>query len=127
MIDTLKTKLRLTTAIVLPSIMLCAGNMTVSAQDASVDEDDTLEEIVIVGRGRQETIQDVPLSVTAFSGTQIVDANITNTEDFLNLTPGLTFAKTQGPGSGFLSIRGLTQVRNSEPPVATVVDGVLQV
>lgn len=106
---------------------LAVLSTTAFAQDRSTNVDE-MDEIIVVGaRGRQESLQNVPISETVFNAADIESANITNTEDVLNLTPGVTFAKTQGPGSGFLTVRGLTQVRNSEPPVATVVDGILQI
>ncbi|MEE4199641.1 TonB-dependent receptor plug domain-containing protein, partial [Erythrobacter sp.] len=47
--------------------------------------------------------------------------------DFIALTPNVNFVQTQNAGSSFVIIRGISQNRNSEPSVAVVVDGVLQV
>jgi len=85
-----------------------------------------LEEIVVTARRIDESIQDAPLSVTAFTEQTIREAGIKRVEDFVALTPNVTIATSQGIGTSFMSIRGLTQVRNGEAPVATIVDGVLQ-
>ena len=85
-----------------------------------------LEEIIVTARGREESIQDVPISETAFTAQTIEDAGIQQVDDFLALTPGVTFANSQDSGTNFISIRGLSQVRNGEAPVAVIVDGVLQ-
>lgn len=87
---------------------------------------ETLEEIVVTARMREESIQRAPVAVTAFSEKMIQDAGIDRMEDVIRLTSNVSIATSQGIGTSFLTIRGLTQVRNGESPVATVVDGVLQ-
>ncbi|MEQ8514235.1 MAG: TonB-dependent receptor plug domain-containing protein [Chromatocurvus sp.] len=85
-----------------------------------------LEEVTVTARRRDESLQDAPYAVTAFTAQALQDANIQRMSDFVALTPNVTLATSQGIGTSFLSIRGLTQVRNGESPVATIVDGVLQ-
>ena len=84
-----------------------------------------LEEIVVTARKRSESLQEVPVAVTAFTASNIEDAGIESAADFLALTPNVTFVSAESAGVNFLTIRGLTQVRNGESPVAVVVDGVL--
>lgn len=92
------------------------------------DDAGVLEEIVVTGaRGRQERLLDVPIAVTAFDEQAIDEAGIDEVGDFLSMTPNVNFTRSQSSGTNFLTVRGITQVRNSEPPVATVVDGVLQI
>ena len=96
------------------------------AQDAPQSGASALEEIIVTARRREESIQDAPYAVTAFSAQGVEDAGIKRVEDFVALTSNVTLATSQGIGTSFLSIRGLTQVRNGEAPVATIIDGVLQ-
>jgi len=88
-------------------------------------EDSVIEEIVVTARQRSELLRDVPVSVTAFTEGQIEDAGIERPADFLQLTPNVTFASSESAGVNFLTIRGISQVRNGESPVAVVIDGVL--
>lgn len=90
-------------------------------------EPGTLDTIVVTARQRVESLQDVPISVTAFSEQQIIDAGIEKPADFIQLTPNVSISEAQNAGTSALTIRGLTQVRNGEAPVATVIDGVQQV
>lgn len=83
--------------------------------------------IIVTARGRDESLLDVPISETVFSEQAIKDANIQRVDDFIALTPGVTLSNSQDAGTNFISIRGLSQTRNGEPPVAVVVDDVLQV
>ena len=97
-----------------------------NAQDAGAQSSNALEEIVVTARKISESIQDAPVSVTAFSSQAIEDAGITQTADFIQLTSNVTLAESQSVSTSFLTIRGLSQVRNGEIPVAVVIDGVLQ-
>lgn len=87
----------------------------------------TLEELVITARRREESLQEAPLSITGFDAGAVLNADIERVEDFLQLTSNVTIATSQGIGTSFISIRGQTQTRNAEAPVAVIVDGVLQV
>ncbi len=107
---------------------LMASNPQVSmAQESDQVSMTTLEEIVVTARMRSESLQDVPLSETAFSAQTIEDSRIDTADDFLQLTPNVTLANAQSAGVSFMTIRGISQVRNGEAPVAVVVDGVLQI
>ena len=121
---------RLTTSSSLASILITAGiaaaPTTVWAQAGVETTASTLEEVIVTARRREETIQEAPYAVTAFTAETILDAGIERVEDFIGLTSNVTIATSQGIGTSFLTIRGITQVRNGESPVATVVDGVQQ-
>ena len=84
-----------------------------------------MEEIVVTARRVEENIQDAPITVNAFTEAQIEDAGIIQTADFIQLTPNVTLAESQTMGTSFLTVRGLSRVRNGELPVAVVVDDVL--
>ena len=87
---------------------------------------DRIEEIVVTAQRRTEKLQDVPVSVVAFSEATIRDAGIRNTSDFMGMTPNVTFDESFTVGNSLMAIRGIQQVNNADPPVAFVVDGVPQ-
>lgn len=107
-------------------LVLAAGPPAPANAQSGDDGLSGLEEIVVTARRRDESALEAPLAVTAFTAEMIRDAGIQRVEDFIQLTPNVTIATSQGIGTNFISIRGVTQVRNGEPPVATIVDGVLQ-
>jgi len=84
-----------------------------------------LEEIIVTARMRSETAVDAPAQITAFTAAEIEAAGIEKPHDFIALTPNVTIVQTQNPGNSFITIRGISQARNSDMPVAVVVDGVL--
>jgi len=86
---------------------------------------DQLEEIIVTARLRSESYTETPASIKAFTATEIESAGIQTPHDFIALTPNMTVVQTQNPGNSFITIRGVSQARNSDMPVAVVVDGVL--
>jgi iron complex outermembrane recepter protein len=91
-------------------------------QDAS----DKLETVVVTAQRRLERLQDVPVAVKAFTSKQIDAMGIVSTQDFINLTPNMSFDNSQSYGNSFVVLRGVTQINNADSPVAVVVDGVPQ-
>lgn len=86
-----------------------------------------IEEIVVSARKREESLGDVPVSVTAFSGSTIEKLGLEDIEDTYGAVPGLYFSgNTLSPTQNFrqLVIRGVGSNSQLEPSVATVVDGV---
>jgi iron complex outermembrane receptor protein len=84
------------------------------------------EQIVVTALRRAERLQDVPATVDAFDAGLIEQAGITSMRDYVAMAPQISLIETQNIGFAFVNVRGLSQVRNSEPTVAVVIDGVLQ-
>jgi iron complex outermembrane recepter protein len=85
-----------------------------------------LEEVVVTARKREEAQLDVPVTVDAFTQQTIESAGIETPRDFIALVPNMTLVEVQNVGNAFITIRGISQARNSEPSVAVLVDGVLE-
>lgn len=83
-----------------------------------------LDEIVVTSTRREEKLIEVPASVQVFTEESIQQAGITRPQDYLNLTPNVTFIQSNHAGEAFVNIRGQTSVRQSESAVAVVIDGV---
>ncbi len=84
-----------------------------------------LEEVVVTARKVEENIQEAPITVNAMTEAQLEDAGVTQTADYIQFIPNVTLAESQTIGTSFLTVRGLSRVRNGELPVAVVVDDVL--
>ncbi|MEO1043304.1 MAG: TonB-dependent receptor [Pseudomonadota bacterium] len=113
-------------ALLSSSSVLAVAAVPAVAQDAA-GASEAVDTIIVTGRGRSETLVEQPISTTAYTAQVIEDARIDRVDDFIALTPGVTIANAQDSGTNFISIRGMSQTRNGEPPVAVVIDGVLQV
>ena len=86
----------------------------------------TLEEIVVTARKREESVQDIPVVVTAFTADELARRGVSELEDVAAATPGLAFEDFSNGFSAAPVIRGLTQVNVSSEVqnVATFVDGI---
>ena len=87
-----------------------------------------LEEVMVTAQKRVESMQDVPISVTAISGEQLTTSVVIDIFDLRSVVPSLEIRAVDPPSQGTsFAIRGLgTSVFNMgfEPTVATFVDGV---
>lgn len=97
------------------------------AQDTGAQADDefSIEEIVVTSRKRGEALQDVPATVSAFTEADIESIGVSSMRDFAKLVPNLFLIETQNSAFTFVNIRGITQMRNLDPSVAVVIDGVI--
>jgi iron complex outermembrane recepter protein len=86
----------------------------------------TLEEIVATARKRAESVQEIPVVVTAFTAEEMNRRGVQELEDIAAATPGLAFEDFSSSFSAAPVMRGLTQVNVSSDVqnVATFVDGI---
>ena len=82
-----------------------------------------IEEIIVTVRKREESLQDVPLSVTVFSAELIERAGIARIDDIARLTPSLVFEQNFSAQDTRPIIRGLPATRG-RPPIGVLIDGV---
>ncbi len=83
-----------------------------------------LEEITVTAQKREQNLQDVGISVSAFSGDQIAALGMTNTTEIIQQVPGLDMISFS-PNLTALNIRGVSQnnfTDNLEGPVAVYID-----
>ncbi|MGA0129116.1 MAG: TonB-dependent receptor [Burkholderiales bacterium] len=84
-----------------------------------------LEEVLVTAQKREQSIQDVGVSVTAFTGDQLTSLGFTNSIDIIAQTPGLEVSGAGGGSINSFTIRGVTQndfAASQEGPVAVYVD-----
>ena len=87
-----------------------------------------LEEIVVTAQKREQNLQDVGISITAFGRDQLQELNLNNSNELVYLTPGLALGNPGGEGNiTALSLRGIGQgdfADHQESPVASYQDEV---
>ncbi len=77
------------------------------AQDSNAPEAGGLEEVVVSAQRRNESIQDVPITIQALTGDTLSDLKVSTIDDFLKYLPNVQTGGL-GPSQGNLSIRGLS-------------------
>jgi outer membrane receptor protein involved in Fe transport len=66
-----------------------------------------IQEVVVTAQRREQSIQDVPITVQALTGESIKQLNVANFDDFVRFLPNVTTA-TNGPGQGDIFLRGIS-------------------
>lgn len=124
--------MKMSRAILLLSSCLASSTMlagAASAQDAENGENAVqggLNEIVVTARKREESVQDVPVAVTAFDEKLIQDRDITSVEKIAAIAPNFNVGRASNGSGAQLTMRGIGSSSTSigiEQSVAVVVDG----
>jgi outer membrane receptor protein involved in Fe transport len=88
--------------------LLLAGMPAALAQQASAG----LEEIVVTAQKREESLQNVPVSIQAIGTERLEELQISNFNDYVKFLPSVSFT-TIGPGFGLAYFRGVASGENN--------------
>ncbi|EED35374.1 TonB-dependent receptor [Luminiphilus syltensis NOR5-1B] len=83
-----------------------------------------LEEVIVTAQKREQNLQDVGVSVTAYSGNQLDALGFDNNVDITQQVPGMQL-NTFSPSLTTFNIRGISQnnfTDNLEAPIAVYID-----
>lgn len=97
------------------------------AQDARPGHEAQLEELVVTAQRSAESLQDVPLAVSAFGERELEEAHIYQAQDLQTRVPGLFYGKF-GSTNAQIALRGVGNLNQSiggEQGVAVIRDGVV--
>ena len=111
---------------------LLASTSLVQAQDSKPvgtgTQATTLDEVTVTARRRTESIQDVPVAVSAFGEEQIKDLQASNVEGLQGAVPNMNIAQGRGSANSVnVTIRGIGQpdsLQTFDPGVGMYVDDV---
>jgi len=86
-----------------------------------------VDEIVVTANKREQSLQDVPVVVTAIGEQALKDGGVKDIKDLMQLTPGLMVSSTANESTTVARIRGIGTVGDNaglESSVGIVIDGV---
>ena len=112
----------------LAAIFVLAAGVIVAPRPALTQEA-MLEEIIVTARKREESVQDIPIAVSAFTANDIRELGIRSVNDIALYTPGFSFQSGFGRSSNQdrPAMRGQTTIINgiaNVKAVSTFVDGI---
>jgi iron complex outermembrane receptor protein len=120
-------KIKKCTSVVIAAII--SGGASVPSVQAE-DSVSKLEVITVTSRKRDESIKDVPVTISVFSGDELEDKRIEKVDGLLAKAPGLFVSQNQtfGPvkSETYITMRGVGATTPLEPAVAVFIDGVYQ-
>ena len=119
-----------------PSLLIALGAVSAAwvtpfaAPLAAEKAKATLEEIVVTARRREETLQDIPVAVTVFTGEELLEQGGLKIDAVGKMAPNVHFEAaggTSGVKSPEIFIRGMGQsdfIPVEDPAVGVYIDGV---
>lgn len=109
----------------------CIGSIVASTGTAwaqnSQDEEFTLEEIIVTAQKREQSLNDVGIAVTAFTGDAIQRLGLEEPVDLAAYTPNVNINETFGRGIVNVSVRGIglnDYAVNNNPAAGIYIDDV---
>ncbi|UZK66405.1 TonB-dependent receptor [Sphingomonas sp. M1-B02] len=108
-----------------------AQDATPAAEAAPADEDyQSANDIVVTATRRNETVQQVPIAITAIGAELLQNAGVDNVRDLEQLAPSLQSSTGQSSATGTtIYLRGITTGGDNpgfEPAVGVFIDGVFR-
>ena len=84
------------------------GGLAYAAAAADADaSSDAIQEITVTAQRRTQSMQDVPISMQAFTGQALQQLNVSTFDDYIKYLPNVTSANN-GPGQNEVFMRGLS-------------------
>lgn len=82
-----------------------------------------LDEVVVTAQRREQSLSEVPVSITAFSAEDLQKANISEAKDYLAMSPNVSFSEDGEAGNRSIniSIRGVSNVDLGEVNTANSI------
>lgn len=107
----------------LPAAMAALTMIGCISETYGNSEGFSLEEVIVTARKRDESLQEVPESVTVLSEMTIEDAGIDNLQGIADIAPNIHMNDSFSKATIRLSVRGIGTAQAGEAPVSFVVDG----
>jgi len=112
--------------IALAAILSFPFNLHAQEAETAAQESFGLGEVIVTAQKRQQSLQDVPLSVSAFSGEFLQESRLGDMRGLVDFTPGFS-GRTEDGFTDALAMRGIATNDfgiGGDPSVAVFVDGV---
>ena len=107
-------------------VTMAATGVALSAGNAFAQERGSLEEIIVTAQHRAQSIQDVPITVTAIGAAELEAGNIFDIGSIAYNVPGMTLGEF-APGQALISLRGVGSADDGaglDNSVALFLDGI---
>jgi iron complex outermembrane recepter protein len=121
------SKIRLLASVAPLAAMLVAAPAYAQEEGAEGAEENGIEEIVVTAQRREENLQDVPISVSAFTGDQLKSQGASDISGLEGRVPGFTFGRSGvDPRPAMRGVRTENIGVNGDTTIGFFVDGVYQ-
>lgn len=105
------------------ALALCQGGLSYAQEAGSGPQAGSREVVIVSAQKREETVIEVPMSITVLGGDELDAQGIDTIQDLSFAVPGLTM-REDGPGSYTIFLRGLANQSGSGALVSVYMDEV---
>lgn len=101
----------------------------IGPRTADASDGPALQEIIVTAQRREQNQQDVPVSLTAFTGDDLLKLGVQGAAQYLAMTPNVGFSEDSSTGSRGVnvSIRGISDLKTGQnsiiPSIGEYIDG----
>lgn len=113
-------------ALALPALAFSSGGAVAAETDTGGGT--RIEEVVVTARSRNESVQDIPIAITAIK-EQFKSADVRDIRDIVAFTPNVRIDSIyQRANAPSITIRGISPTRTDDnsidPPIGVMIDGI---
>jgi iron complex outermembrane receptor protein len=90
-----------------------------AAGPADTPAEAVIEEIVVTAQKRAESLQNVPIAITAFSAAKLSETGVASSDELQRFTPNLTWNGAGGAGAS-VGLRGIVDINFTTGQVGSV-------
>src|SRR5258708_6661419 len=114
----MNSKVSYAVAAILAAVASGAASAAAPANETGESGASVLEEITVTAQRRSQSIQDVPISMQAFTSETLQQLNVSTFDDYIKFLPNVTTANN-GPGQNEGFMRGLSAASQPSPGSAS--------
>jgi len=103
-----------------------ATSLPAFSQDGDKKDSAMLDEVVVTARKREESLQESPVAISAFSAETLRESGVSTMRDLSASVPGLSFSE-MGSKASSIFIRGIGQKESTaalDPSVGVYINGI---
>ena len=105
----------------------CAVLLQSGGAFAQAEPNLQIEEVVVTATKRAQSVNDIPVAVSAYSGESLKNSGIRDVGQLVQVNPTLDFGSSENAAGGSMSIRGMGTLGTDpglESSVGVFIDGV---
>lgn len=112
-------------ALFAPAASWAQGAPSAQSEAVEPDQSDGIAEVVVTAQKREQSLQDVPLAVQAFSGETLERTGVNDVSRLVDFVPGASVVSRSAPGFETVQIRGIAAGTVGDTTTGYYIDDVV--
>ena len=104
------------------ALLFALVTIPISAIGDTEESAQVIEEIVVTAQRREQSLQDVPIAITAITGEDLEANGMVDQEEALRQVPGTVYTQAISSVAAVMNIRGLVGLSGNDPTTGYYID-----